>query len=53
LIKGKLPPQNKTNDLQLNKIPEELANLSSLESSIFMKITARQVVDSELSQEQL
>jgi hypothetical protein len=47
LIKGKLPPQNQTNNLHLDKIPEELANLSSLQSRLlaqripFMKITAR------------
>jgi hypothetical protein len=47
LMKGKLPPQNQTNNLQLDKIPEELANLSSLESRLlaqripFIKITAR------------
>ena len=47
LNKGKLPPQNFTNNLYLDRIPEELADLSSLESRLlaqrvpFMKISAR------------
>ncbi|XP_060571765.1 uncharacterized protein LOC132729947 [Ruditapes philippinarum] len=47
LLKGRVPPQNFSNDLQVDRLPEELIGLTSLEGHLisqripFMKIMSR------------